>query len=122
MLIGILKANTYYNPRLHPENAIRRRNQVIALMANEGFLSQADAKRLQGLKLGLKYTNYQLESPAGYFVYQVKKRATAILEDLRDANDIPYDIRKDGLQIHTTLDIELQQLANQAAKKPRSSI
>lgn len=115
VLVGILKANTYYNPRIHPENAIKRRNQVIALMANQGFITETEADRIQQLKLSLEYTNYQLESPAGYFVYQVKKRAAEILESVKNKNGIPYNIRKDGLKIHTTLDIQLQQLANKAS-------
>lgn len=117
LLVGILKANTYYNPRLHPDHATARRNQVIALMAQEGFIDESDANRLQELKLELSYTNYQLESPAGYFVYQVKKRAEEILENRRDENAIPYDIRKDGLKIYTTLDINLQKLANYSTRK-----
>ena len=122
VLVGILKANTYYNPRLHPDNAIKRRNQVLSLMANEGFITAQEAERLKGLKLVLKYTNYQIESPAGYFVYQVKKRAVEILENYRNANDIPYDIRKDGLTIQTTLNIKIQNLANKAAKKQLSKM
>jgi penicillin-binding protein 1A len=117
VLVGILKANTYYNPRLNPEHAIKRRNQVIGLMANEGFLTIAEADSIKKLKLGLKYVNYRLESPAGYFVYQVKKRAAEILEDYKNAEGEAYDIRKDGLKIFTTLDIRVQQLANTSAKK-----
>jgi penicillin-binding protein 1A len=32
VLIGMLKANTLYNPRLHPENAMSRRNVVLKQM------------------------------------------------------------------------------------------
>jgi penicillin-binding protein 1A len=117
MLIGILKANTYYNPRLHPENAIRRRNQVIDLMAGEHFINESEADSLKKLALGLSYTNYQIESPAGYFVYQVKKQATGILENLRNRDGALYDIQKDGLKIYTTLDIQLQQLSHMASQK-----
>lgn len=117
LLIGILKANTYYNPRLHPDNAIKRRNQVITLMANAGFIDLSKADSLINLKLMLSYTNFQLESPAGYFVYQVKKRVINILEDKVKINGETYDIRKDGLNIYTTLDLRLQQLANQSSHK-----
>lgn len=114
VLVGILKANTYYNPRLHPDNAILRRNQVLELMASEGFIGKAEKLELQDSPLGLRYTNYQLESPAGYFVYQVKKRATAILENLKSTQGADYDIGKDGLKIYTTLDIRLQKKAREA--------
>ncbi|MCB2201256.1 penicillin-binding protein [bacterium] len=116
VLVGILKANTYYNPRLHPDNATRRRNQVIDLMAGQQFIDNAEADSLKKLALGLVYTNYQIESPAGYFVYQVKKRASGILENLRNGEGELYDIQKDGLKIYTTLDVQLQQLSIKAAQ------
>lgn len=114
VLIGILKANTYYNPRLNPENAVNRRNQVLTLMTNQGFINQQEADSLKKLDLGLKYVNLRLESPAGYFVYQVKNRATKILENLRKNDGSNYDLRKDGLKIYTTLDIKLQEMAKKA--------
>lgn len=117
VLVGILKANTYYNPRLHPDNATKRRNQVIDLMAREEFLTLIEADSLKKLKLELKYTNYKLVSQAAYFVYQVKKRADAILEDLYNAKGEHYNIKKDGLRIYTTLDIKLQEIANKASLK-----
>jgi penicillin-binding protein 1A len=117
VLVGILKANTYYNPRLHPEHALRRRNTVLTLMEREGFLSTPETDSLKELKLGLKYTNFRLESPAGYFVYQVKKRVLEILEKRVNINGMHYDLEKDGLRIHTTLDIDLQEIANRAAQR-----
>ena len=117
VLVGMLKANTYYNPRLHPDHAIKRRNQVIELMLDEKFITTAEASKLINSKLNLKYTNYQLKSEAGYFVYQVKKRATAILENLKDIQGKTYKLQTDGLRIYTTLDIKLQKIANKAAHK-----
>jgi penicillin-binding protein 1A len=40
VLVGMLKANNYYNPRLHPERSKDRRNVVIALMVENGYLSE----------------------------------------------------------------------------------
>lgn len=117
VLVGMLKANTYYNPRLHPDHATNRRNQVLDLMANEDFITVEKANKLKESVLDLNYTNYQLESEAGYFVYQVKKRANAILEDLQNSQDKPYSLKKDGLRIYTTIDIKLQKIANKAALK-----
>lgn len=116
-LVGILKANTYYNPRLNPENAIKRRNQVLALMTGEKFLTTTEADSLKQTNLGLKYTNFRLESPAGYFVYQLKGRVEQIINNLTNEKGEAYDIRKDGLKIYTTLDLKLQEFANQAVRK-----
>ena len=117
VLVGILKANTYYNPRLNPENAKQRRNQVLTLMHNENYLTKKELDSLMALPINLSYANYQREAPAGYFVYQVKKRVSNILENLVDNNGEAYDIEKDGLRIYTTLDLSLQKSAQKAIKK-----
>lgn len=117
VLVGILKANTLYNPRTHPKNALARRNQILGLMANEGFISPSQSDSLKLLPLNLKYANYLKDSPAAYFVNQVRKRVASILEDLPDENGTTYDIEKDGLRIYTTLDISLQKFAVQAARQ-----
>ena len=117
VLVGMLKANTYYNPHLHPEHATKRRNQVLELMTAESLLTVTEADSLKKTKLELHYTNYQLDSEAAYFVFQVKKKAVHILENIKNPEGKKYDIQKDGLRIYTSLDIELQTLANQAARK-----
>ncbi|MEA3435736.1 MAG: transglycosylase domain-containing protein, partial [Thermodesulfobacteriota bacterium] len=117
VLVGILKANTYYNPRLNPDNATQRRNQVLTLMYNENYLTENELDSLTLLPLNLIYANYQKESPAGYFVYQVKKRVRNILENISTETGFDYDLEKDGLRIYTTLDNSLQQFARQATNK-----
>lgn len=117
VLVGILKANTYYSPRLNPNNAIRRRNQVLTLMYGENHLADRELDSLKALPIKLEYANYQRESPAGYFVYQVKKRVRRILENIQTETGIAHDLEKDGLRIYTTLDVQLQQSARMAAGK-----
>lgn len=119
VLVGMLKANTYYNPRLHPENAIQRRNQILVLMRNEGYLTDHEKDSLRKTPLGLKYSNLQTNAPAGYFVHQVKKQAREILGWLEDQNQ-SYGIEKDGLRIYTTLNYDLQQIAEAAVRKQLS--
>ncbi len=116
VLVGLLKANTYYNPRLNPENAVRRRNQVLTLMNNEGYLSDNKVNELLDSELILSYSNYQKEAPAGYFVYRVKKRAQQIIDDLNLQNTEDIDIEKDGLKIYTTLDLSLQKSAQKSVR------
>jgi penicillin-binding protein 1A len=117
VLVGILKANTYYNPRKNPENALRRRNQIIELMEKENFLTSYQSDSLKALPLDLKYANYQKDSPAGYFVYQVKKRLVNILENIQSKTGVDYNLKKDGLKIFTSLDINLQKSARLASNK-----
>lgn len=122
VLVGLLKANTYFNPRLNPENSIRRRNVVIGLMANEKYLSKAEADSLRNLPLLLNYENLNRRSPAGYFVFQVKKQANEILQDIKKSDGTAYDIEKDGLKIETTLDSRIQLFAQEGLKKHLKSM
>ncbi len=116
-LVGMLKANSYYNPRLNPGHALKRRNQVISLMNQQNYISKKEADSLKETKLEVKYINYQLDSQTAYFVYQVKKRAKEILENINTSNGEAYDINKHGLRIYTTLDIQLQEIANASANR-----
>ena len=117
VLIAILKANTYYNPRLHPNHARQRRNKVLNSMAQADFISTNKADSLSTLQLKLDYSNYQLDSPSGYFVHQVKLAAQSILSEFEDLPNGSFDLEKDGLKIYTTLDPTLQTFARQAARK-----
>ncbi len=45
-LVGMLAANTAYNPRLHPERSETRRNTVLSRMVVEGFITEKEASGL----------------------------------------------------------------------------
>lgn len=117
VLIGILKANTYYNPRLHPKNALNRRNTVLAQMLKYNYVTQQHFDSLQKLPLKLNYTNLVTTNKAGYFLALVKQKATTIIDSINKADNSNWNIEKDGLQIHTTLDIALQNHGLNAFKK-----
>lgn len=117
VLIGMLKANTGYNPRLHPDAAKGRRDQVLALMAGNGKLSAKARDSLQALPLRIRYAGLDALDAYGYFDAQVEKQARALLAELGKKNGRTYDIEKDGLRIYTTLDTALQQAALRAVRK-----
>ncbi|TXD67088.1 transglycosylase domain-containing protein [Polaribacter glomeratus] len=117
VLIGMLKANTYYNPRLKPKNSLNRRNTVLQLMNNEQYLSYQATDSLQKLPLTLNYENVNLKTTAGYFVYQVKKKVTEILESVNETRNKNYNLETEGLEIHTTLNYSIQKIAEKAAKE-----
>ncbi|MEX1131996.1 MAG: transglycosylase domain-containing protein [Flavobacteriales bacterium] len=117
VLVGMLKANTTYNPRLHPEKARERRNVVLAMMRKSGTLSEAEARRLQELPLTLRYSGGDALDLFGYFNAQVAKEARKILEKIGTKNGTVYDLEQDGLRIHTTLDPALQRAAHNAVHK-----
>lgn len=116
VLVGMLKANTAYNPRLHPEGARGRRDQVLALMAERGYLTDHTKDSLQALPLRIRYTGLDALDAYGYFAARVEREARAILQDLAKKSGHAYDIEKDGLRIRTTLDTALQQAAIRSAR------
>ena len=55
VLVGMLKANNYYNPRTHPERSEERRNIVINQMAANGYLSDEEAEFIKEKPLEIRY-------------------------------------------------------------------
>ena len=122
VLVGLLKANTYYNPRLNPENARHRRNIVLHQMAKYDFLDEEKANTLQEKSLNLNYSNYNRQGPASYFLRHVKSKAKDILEKHKLRSGKSYDLEKDGLTIVTTLDHTLQKYAREAIQQHLSKM
>ncbi|MBK7942749.1 MAG: penicillin-binding protein [Flavobacteriales bacterium] len=81
VLVGMLKANTAYNPRLHPDRARERRNTVLSLMEKHGHLDARAADSLQALPLRLRYTGLDAYDVYGYFVARVAEEAEALLRE-----------------------------------------
>ncbi len=120
VLVALLRANTYYDPRLHPEHSLQRRNLVLNLMEKQHYLSASEAARLEKQPLKLDYRNVSLNAPAGYFVYQVKQKALKILDSINAAAGKDYNLETDGLKIYTTLNMQIQQFAKEAVRKQLS--
>lgn len=111
VLVGMLKANTYYNPRLHPDHAKSRRQIVLAQMHKYGYLSEAAKDSLQALPLSLNYSNLSKDSPSPYFLVRLRKEADQIIEKVNAERENPLDIERDGLIIQSSLNHELQMQA-----------
>jgi penicillin-binding protein 1A len=111
-LVGMLKATRAFNPVLNPERALRRRNLVLAQMAKQGKLSQAQLGSLTKRPLKLNFERQtEPPSPAPHIVQQLRKW----LIEWADRRD--YDIYSDGLVVHSTIDSRLQKAANQAVER-----
>ncbi|MEN8186373.1 MAG: transglycosylase domain-containing protein [Bacteroidota bacterium] len=116
VLIGMLKANTFYNPRRYPENALNRRNIVLGQMYKYDYLTGKETDSLQSLTLEMDYANLESEGPANYFMVQVKDEMDEILKEIQGGIDLDYDLETSGLIIETTLNAKLQNYALQAYK------
>ena len=117
VLVGLLKANNFYNPRLYPENARNRRNVVLGQMKKYNYLGDRETDSLYRLPLVLNYSDNGSSGAAGYFVYHVKDEAKQILLDLQTSSGAEWDIEEDGLIISTTLNLDLQNYATESFRE-----
>src|SRR5207244_4276901 len=67
-LAALPKLPAFYNPRTHPERAVRRRNVVPGLMRDQGFLSPDGAALWSSYPLVLTSTRTNYGDVAPYFV------------------------------------------------------
>ena len=112
-LVGTLKANHSYNPRLFPERSQLRRDVVLTQMQKYGYISQneADKAMSESIQLDISESNtYQRQ----YLVDLLKTKADNILKDLKKPDGSAYIIEEDGLKIHTTIDLKQQLLLEEA--------
>ncbi|MEZ4793362.1 MAG: transglycosylase domain-containing protein [Gelidibacter sp.] len=120
VLVGTLKANHSYNPRLFPKKALMRRNVVINQMVNYDYLSEAEANKTKKETLVLDYQYYAPnQGLAPYFRAEIKKQLDTILQQkrFRKPDGEPYNLFHDGLKIHTTLDNTMQRYAEEAMQE-----
>jgi penicillin-binding protein 1A len=111
ILVGILKANTLYNPRLHPGNAVARRNVVLRQMAKYNYLKPSQADSLCKLPLIQNFKDIESDGPADYFLIHVKNETEKILQSVQSVTGKKWNIEEDGLIITTTLNLTLQKYA-----------
>ena len=124
-LIGSLKANNSYNPRLFPERSRSRKDVVINQMEKYGYLSPEEASKNRASNIVL---NYQYYAPnqglAPYFRAEIKKQLDSILqqEKFKKPDGEAYNIFQDGLKIYTTLDNTMQRYAENAMRDHLSKL
>lgn len=123
LLVGMLKATTYYSPRLHPERASGRRDVVINQMAKYGYISQFQADSLKSIPMKLNY-NYVThnEGLAPYFREKLRHEVQKWLKDHPKPDGTHYNVYTDGLKIYTTLDARMQAFAEKAVKEHMSEL
>ncbi len=52
LLVAILRGPTYYDPRRHPERALKRRNQLLEIISRDGLIDEQQAQTAQAATLG----------------------------------------------------------------------
>jgi len=122
-LVGTLKATSYYNPRLRAENSLMRRNVVFNQMLKYNYISQhlVDSLSKQNIVLNYKSFSHDL-GLAPYFREEVKKQLSKVLDSIKKPNGDLYDLYRDGLVVHTTLDSTMQTFAEASVTEHLSKL
>jgi len=114
-LIGTLKAPHSYNPRLFPERSQFRRDVVLQQMEKYNYISTSERTKISNQPLEVNYRKFNhSEGTGAYFREKVRRDVKILLDSLSKTNDKTYNLYKDGLKIHTTLDLEMQRYAESA--------
>ncbi len=111
VLIGMLKANTTYNPHLYPESSKIRRNVVFMQLAKYKYITFTQADSLSSLPIKLDYANLESRGPADYFLVRVQNDAKQILAEIYRNTGKQWNLEEEGLVIRTTLNLKLQRFA-----------
>jgi penicillin-binding protein 1A len=104
LLAGIARFPNYYDPRRHPDRALRRRNVVLNLMRGADFLTADEAERWKAYPIALS-SRQDWGEVAPYFVEWVRQQVFARFG--------PATFER-GYRVYTTLDLEMQRAAERA--------
>lgn len=102
LIAALIQRPEPLNPRRVPDRAVRRRNLVIRTMAREGVITPEAAEYWQAYPLILD-SGRETEATAAYFVEHVRQQLQR-----QFGRSLLYE---QGLSIHTTLDPDLQEIA-----------
>jgi penicillin-binding protein 1A len=105
LLAGLPKGPVAYSPLLYPDKALRRRNLVLSEMESDGDITHQQAEEARQTPLGLHISQPDA-SVAPWFQEEVRREL-----EKRFGSD---EVHAAGLRVQTTLDLNLQQIANHA--------
>ncbi len=105
-LAGLIRSPSRFDPTNDPQAAVKRRDLVLAQMREQGYITSDELVHARRQKLKLASPKTKVVAP--YFVEYVKKELIDVLGSER--------VFAGGLRVHTTLDPELQALAEESAR------
>ncbi len=113
VLAGIPQAPSYNNPLSHYEACIARRDLVLDRMSAAGYITQSEADEAKIEGIGLNPTE---PSPHGIVAYPYF--TSYVRNQLLNAEDgfTSAEVFEGGLSVITTLDVSLQEKAEEAAR------
>jgi penicillin-binding protein 1A len=106
LLAGLPGAPNYFSPYINPKLALQRRNTVLEKMVSQKYISRKEAEQAKKEPITVLPIKTEEEIIAPYFVEHVKLS----LINKYGANMV----YRGGLRIYTTLDLRMQQVAEEA--------
>ncbi|MGB4805092.1 MAG: transglycosylase domain-containing protein [Anaerolineae bacterium] len=106
------------NPIQSPEDAYRRQRKVVDALAEAGYISAAEAEEAKAYA-DTKPLAVRLRAAERFEYLDAPHFSLYVLDELRRAYntaDDPYFIWRNGLQVYTTLDLDLQKKAEEVAR------
>ena len=104
-LAALPKAPSAYTPRDYPARAVKRRNLVLSLMAQQGFIDATAAQRASSVPLRIASTEWR---PSQYDKYGSVDAVRALVDSV-----MPDALKEGDVVIHTTIDARAQLAADE---------
>jgi penicillin-binding protein 1A len=123
VLVGMLNANTAYNPVRNPKASQIRRNFVYEKMVENNVLTEQEAAILKKKPIVTKYQKLNENNGiAPYFREELRGFMKKWCKQHKKPGGDNYDIYKDGLKIYTTINPVMQQYAEEAVASHMASM
>ncbi len=110
LLAGLPQAPSEYNPLRQKEAALRRRNEVLTSMAELGMITQSKAEKASRRDLGVNPSDEYTERRDPYVFDYVQ-------DELIEEYGVET-VRRGGLEVHTTIEPDVQEIAEGAVEAP----
>ena len=108
MIAGLPKAPSKYNPISNPERALIRRNYILGRMRLLDYISEEEFQLALNEPISAELHKSRITTEAQYVSELIRAE---LFEQYGE------DVYKDGLKVYTTIDGELQSVANLALRK-----
>ncbi|MCH4184428.1 MAG: penicillin-binding protein [Eggerthellaceae bacterium] len=116
-LVGIPQSPTNNNPIDNPDACLSRRNVVLNRMLSNGYISQSDYDNAVAQPLGLNVSTNS--STDGIYKYPY---FTSYVRDVLLDNYSESEVFKGGLKVTTSLNVDAQEAAENAAAAKEASV
>ncbi len=119
LLIGLLKAPSYYSPIKNHDNAMKRREVVLNQMRKNKYITDEEYDSLKVLPIDMSRYSIQDHNQglATYFREYLRQYLNDWCANHKKPDGSNYNLYKDGLKIYTTINSKMQRYAEEAMKE-----